>query len=155
MRLDDISWMLLEHLQRDARASYRELADAVGLTPPAVAERMRKMERAGIIKGYRAELDFEALGLPLVAIIRVTAQTTEAIQAVPRIAAELPEILECHRVTGAESHVLRAVVRNPAHLEELIGRLVEFGAATLTNIITSSPKSRTLVTREASLHFAG
>jgi Lrp/AsnC family leucine-responsive transcriptional regulator len=155
MRLDDISWMLLEHLQRDARASYRELADAVGLTPPAVAERMRKMERVGIIKGYRAELDFEALGLPLVAIIRVTAQTTEAIQAVPRIAAELPEILECHRVTGAESHVLRAVVRNPAHLEELIGRLVEFGAATLTNIITSSPKSRTLVTREASLHFAG
>jgi Lrp/AsnC family leucine-responsive transcriptional regulator len=147
--------MLLEHLQRDARASYRELADAVGLTAPAVAERMRKMERAGIIKGYRAELDFEALGLPLVAIIRVTAQTTEAIQAVPRIAAELPEILECHRVTGAESHVLRAVVRNPAHLEELIGRLVEYGAATLTNIITSSPKSRTLVTREASLHFAG
>ena len=147
--------MLLEHLQRDARASYRELADAVGLTPPAVAERMRKMERAGIIKGYRAELDFEALGLPLVAIIRVTAQTTEAIEAVPRIAAELPEILECHRVTGAESHVLRAVVRNPGHLEELIGRLVEYGAATLTNIITSSPKSRTMVTREASLHLAG
>lgn len=155
MRLDDISWMLLEHLQRDARASYRELAEAVGLTAPAVAERMRKMERAGIIKGYRAELDFEALGLPLVAIIRVTAQTTEAIAAVPRIAAELPEVLECHRVTGAESHVLRAVVRNPAHLEELIGRLVEYGAATLTNIITSSPKSRTMVTREASLHFAG
>lgn len=147
--------MLLEHLQRDARASYRELAEAVGLTAPAVAERMRKMERAGIIKGYRAELDFEALGLPLVAIIRVTAQTTEAIAAVPRIAAELPEVLECHRVTGAESHVLRAVVRNPAHLEELIGRLVEYGAATLTNIITSSPKSRTMVTREASLHFAG
>ena len=155
MRLDDISWMLLEHLQRDARASYRELAEAVGLTPPAVAERMRKMERAGIIKGYRAELDFEALGLPLVAIIRVTVQTTEAVEAVPRIAAELPEILECHRVTGAESHVLRAVVRNPAHLEELIGRLVDIGAATLTNIITSSPKSRTMVTRDAALHLAG
>ncbi len=155
MRLDDISWMLLEHLQRDARASYRELADAVGLTPPAVAERMRKMERAGIIRGYRAELDFEALGLPLVAIIRVTVQTTEAVEAVPRIAAELPEILECHRVTGAESHVLRAAVRNPAHLEELIARLVDIGAATLTNIITSSPKPRTMVTREASLHLAG
>lgn len=154
MRLDDISWMILERLQRDARASFREIADEVGLTPPAVAERMRKMERAGVIKGYHAELDFEALGLPLVAIVRVTAHTTEAIEAVPRIAAELPEVLECHRVTGAESHVLRAVVRNPAHLEELIGRLLHEGTATLTNIITSSPKERTLVTRKAAEHFA-
>lgn len=155
MRLDDISWMILERLQSDARASYREIADEVGLTPPAVAERMRKLERAGVIKGYRAEVDFEALGLPLVAIIRVTAQTTDAIAAVPRLAAELPEVIECHRVTGAESHVLRAVVRNPAHLEELIGRLLDAGAATLTNIITSSPKARTAVTREAAVHFAG
>ncbi len=154
MHLDDISWMILERLQQDARASYREIAEDVGLSPPAVAERMRKLERAGVIKGYRAELDFEALGLPLVAIIRVTAPTTEAIAAVPRLAEELPEVLECHRVTGAESHVLRAVVRNPAHLEELIGRLLEVGAATLTNIITSSPKARTLVTREAAEHFA-
>ena len=154
MHLDDISWMILERLQQDARASYREIAEDVGLSPPAVAERMRKLERAGVIKGYRAELDFEALGLPLVAIIRVTAPTTEAIAAVPRLADELPEVLECHRVTGAESHVLRAVVRSPAHLEELIGRLLEVGAATLTNIITSSPKAKTLVTREAAEHFA-
>lgn len=153
MKIDDIGWLILEALQRNARASYREIAEEAGLTPPAVAERIRRMERAGIIRGYATNLDYGALGLPLLATIRVTARDEAAIDAVAELARELPEVIACHRVTGAESHLIEAAVTSPGHLEELISRLVGAGSGTLTNIVTSSPKLGTVITRQAAARF--
>lgn len=133
MKLDDITWLLLSALQRDARLSYKQLADEVGLTPPAVAERLRQLERAGVIEKYEVRLNPDKLGLPITAVIRISA----SVRGVDDAVRDIPEILECHRVTGAESHVLRARVANTAHLEEVLTKLAGFGP-TITNIVTSS-----------------
>ena len=133
MRFDDITWMLLSALQEDARLSYKELADRVGLTAPAVAGRLRKLEGAGVIEGYQVRLNADRLGLPITAVIRINAPGAGFDETVR----DIPEILECHRVTGAESHVIRARVASTAHLEEVLIRLNEFGS-TVTNIVTSS-----------------
>lgn len=144
-RLDDVGWLLLEALQRDARASYKELGEAVGLTAPAVAERMRRMEVAGLITGYRPVIDHEALGFPILAVIRLKA-TGEADRKVDAVVTTLPEVLECHRVTGSESHVIRAIVRSTHHLEALLDELRPYGE-TITNIVTSSSVTERVVTR--------
>ena len=133
MKLDDITWILLSALQRDARLSYKQLADEAGLTAPAVAERLRKLERAGVIEKYEVRLNPDKLGLPLIAVIRINA----AGRAIDDAVRDIPEILECHRVTGAESHVIRARVATTAHLEEVLTKLAGFGP-TVTNIVTSS-----------------
>ena len=133
MRFDDITWMLLTALQQDARLSYKELAERVGLTAPAVAERLRKLERAGVIERYEVRLNAEKLGLPITAVIRINAHES----GIDEVVRGIPEILECHRVTGAESHVIRARVASTAHLEEVLIRLSGFGP-TVTNIVTSS-----------------
>lgn len=137
MKFDDITWLLLSTLQKNARLSYRELADRVGLTPPAVAERLRKLERAGVIEGYEVRLNAEKLGLPITAVIRVSAADASLDDVVDGI----PEIVECHRVTGAESHVIRARVASTTHLEDLLRKLAGYGP-TVTNIVTSSPVPR-------------
>ena len=133
MKFDDITWLLLSALQRDARLSYKQLADEVGLTAPAVAERLRKLEREGVIEKYEVRLNPEKLGLPLIAVIRINATGRE----IDKTMQGIPEILECHRVTGAESHVLRARVATTAHLEQVLTKLAGFGP-TVTNIVTSS-----------------
>ncbi|RMH79214.1 MAG: Lrp/AsnC family transcriptional regulator [Actinomyces sp.] len=137
MRLDDINRLLLDELQRDARASYRELGERVGLTPPAVAERVRRMEREGIITGYHAAVDPAALGYPLLAIIRVHSPGARATE-IDALAADMDEVVECHRVTGSESHVIRVRLRDMEHLNEVVERFWAVGE-TVTNIVTSTP----------------
>lgn len=137
MRLDDINRLLLDELQRDARLSYRELGERVGLTPPAVAERVRRMEREGIITGYHAAVDPAALGYPLLAIIRVHSPGARATE-IDALAADMDEVVECHRVTGSESHVIRVRLRDMEHLNEVVERFWAVGE-TVTNIVTSTP----------------
>ncbi len=139
IELDDINRDLLDLLQLEGRSSYRELGERVGLSAPAVAERMRKLEQVGVLTGYRAVVDYEALGFPILCIIRLHA---------PRLAAgvderirAIPEVIEANRVTGSESHVIRARVRSTAHLEELLHELWQDGDS-ITNIVTSSPVPR-------------
>ena len=146
MQIDDISWALLEELQADGRASYKELGERVGLTPPAIAERMRKLEKAGVIVGYRPVIDYEALGYPILAVIRLKA-SGGGVGEIDQLVEDIPEILECHRVTGSESHVIRAIVRTTGHLEELL-EVLRLHAETITNIVTSSPVRRRVITRE-------
>ncbi len=136
---DDIDVMLLDLLQENARASYTELAEAVGLTAPAVAERVRRLERSGIIGGYRAVVDPAALSHPIHCVIRLNAPGAD--RRIDRLAPDIPEIVECLRVTGSESHIIRAVVRSTEHLEELLSNLWKEGD-TITNIVTSSPVPR-------------
>lgn len=142
--MNDIDWMLLEELQTNARASYRDLGEKVGLTAPAVAERMRKLERCGVIEGYSARVDLGRVGFPILAIIRIRSRGDE-VAAIDELAVATPEVLECHRVTGSESHVLRAMVRSTTHLEELLDRFRPYGE-TITNIVTSSSVRRRIVT---------
>ena len=147
--LDDINQDLIDLLQRDARMSYRELGDAIGLSAPAVAERIRKLEEAGVITGYRAVVDYEAIGFPLLCIIRINS-TAGAGTPLDEIIEACPEVIESNRVTGSESHVIRARVRTTAHLEELLHRLWEYGSS-VTNIVTSSPVPRRAMKIRAAL----
>jgi Lrp/AsnC family leucine-responsive transcriptional regulator len=141
--LDAIGWRILDELQRDARLSYSELGARVGLSPPAVAERMRRLEEAGVITGYRAEVDPAKLGLPITAFIRCTSPGPQ----VGAIARQSPEVLECHRVTGSDAFILKVVVASVAHLESLIDRLLPYGQPT-TSLVLSSPLPQRAIGRE-------
>ncbi len=137
--LDDINRDLLDLLQVDGRMSYRDLGERIGLTAPAVAERVRKLEAAGVIRGYRAEVDYEVLGFPILSIIRLNAPGRG--RGIDDTIRQIPEVIEANRVTGSESHVIRACVRSTGHLEELLQPLWDQGDST-TNIVTSSPVPR-------------
>ena len=135
--LDETGWELLCALQENARSSYAELGRKVGLTPPAVADRIRRLEAAGVITGYHAAVNPAKLGLPLTAIIRfkgVEAQYTRIMELIEGC----PEIIECHRVTGDDCMTLTAAVSSVGHLQDLIGRLTPYGASH-TSLVLSSP----------------
>jgi Lrp/AsnC family transcriptional regulator, leucine-responsive regulatory protein len=128
---------ILDELQRDGRLSLAELGRRVGLSPPAVAERVSRLERDGVINGYHARIDPRALGFALGVVIRVRPAPRE-IAKVAALARETPEVVECHRITGEDCFFMKANVRDVEHLEEVIDRFVVFGQTT-TSIVQSSP----------------
>lgn len=135
--MDDIDRNLLRMLQDDARQSYAELGRRVGLTPPAVTERVRRLEAKGVISGYHARVDLNRAGYGLVAFIRLSSPTELATQ-LGRVAEESPEVLEFHHVTGTEGYMLKVAARSIEHLERVIVSLLPFGQ-TNTSIVLSSP----------------
>ena len=135
--LDDVGWRILAALQADARLSFSELGRRVGLSPPAAAERVRRLEDAGIITGYRAELDPEKLGFAVSAIIRVSAPEQHFAR-LKALAAGLVEVREAHHVTGPDSLVLKVSAISVGHLEGVIEQLGRYGTPT-TAVILSSP----------------
>jgi Lrp/AsnC family transcriptional regulator, leucine-responsive regulatory protein len=135
--LDDTNLALLGELQSDARLSLAELGRRVGLSPPAVAERLQRLERDGVVRGYRAELDPAALGYGLSAVIRVRPAPRQ-LHKVADVARSAPEVVECHRITGEDCYLIKAHIRSMTHLEELLDELAPFGQTT-TSIIQSSP----------------
>ena len=135
--LDDTNRLLIAELQQNARLSIAELGRRVGLSSPAVAERLARLEQSGTISGYRAEVDPRALGLTLSAIIRVRPAPGQ-IANVAGLAQDTPEVVECHRVTGEDCYVMRAHLRDVLHLEEVIDRFTVLGQTT-TSIMQSSP----------------
>ena len=128
---------ILEELQTDGRLSLAELGRRVGLSPPAVAERVQRLERDGAITGYHARVDPRALGYSLTTVIRIRPAPRQ-IPKVAELARDTPEVVECHRITGEDCFFMKATVRDVAHLEELIDRFVVFGQTT-TSIVQSSP----------------
>jgi Lrp/AsnC family leucine-responsive transcriptional regulator len=145
--LDETGWLLLEELQQHARLSYSELGQRVGLSSPAVAERIRKMEEAGIITGYHAEVNLAKLGLPVTAIIRLGSTAGQSCNRVATSVSEIPEVLECNRVTGSDSVIIKVVAASVAHLERIIDRLATYGLPT-TSIVLSKPIKRRAITRQ-------
>ena len=137
---DDTDLRLLAELQQDARLSHAELGRRVGLSAPAVADRVRRLEDSGVICGYRAEVDPRLLGYTLGVLIRIR-PAPHNIGPVAELARQCAEVVECHRVTGDDCYVMTAHVRDVAHLEELIDRFVAYGQTT-TSIMQSSPVPR-------------
>jgi Lrp/AsnC family leucine-responsive transcriptional regulator len=135
--VDRTNRLILSELQDDARLSIAELGRRVGLSAPAVAERLQRMESEGVIRAYRAEIDPRALGYSLGAVLRIR----PAPRQIPKVAAlaqQTPEVTECHRITGEDCFFMKMFVRDVDHLEEVIDRFVPYGQTT-TSIVQSSP----------------
>ncbi len=135
--VDTVNRRLLRELQEDARLTIAELGRRVGLSSPAVSERLQRLERDGVIRGYRAEIEPRALGLALTTIIRVRPAPGQ-LQNVAKLADRTPEVVECHRITGEDCFFMKAHVRDVEHLEEVIDHFVALGQTT-TSIMQSSP----------------
>lgn len=135
--LDAIDRMLLEELQENARVSIAELARRVSLSKPSVMERVRKLEREGVILRYRAEIDPAKVGLTVRAFVKVTV-AGDRLSNFARLVRGIPEVVECHRVTGNESFVVQVVVRDMNHLETVIDGMMPY-VSTNTSMVLNSP----------------
>jgi Lrp/AsnC family leucine-responsive transcriptional regulator len=141
--LDATGWQILRALQDNARISFTELGRQVGLSAPAVAERVRKLEDAGIITGYHAEVNAAKVGFPILAIIRI-GSTGLAFNKCAEAVKDMPEVLECHRITGADCFYLKVMVQSILHLEGLIDQLQPYGETTTTLVLSSAVRWRTI-----------
>jgi Lrp/AsnC family leucine-responsive transcriptional regulator len=135
--LDRTDWRLLAELQRDGRATYAELARAVAMSASAVAERIRRLEEAGVIAGYQATVNPERVGLTVMAFVRVRYPTGNY-RPFHAMLDSTPEIVEAHHVTGEDCFILKVLARSMRHLEEVTGRIAGLGPVT-TSVVYSSP----------------
>lgn len=135
--IDAIDWKILKELQINARITFAELGRRVGLTTPAVIERVRKLEDAEIINGYRADIDTAKVGLPITAFVRMSITGVDYSHIID-VVQQSDEVLECHRATGGDSFIIKVAVADVGHLQTLIDRLTPYGITT-TSIVLSSP----------------
>ncbi|WP_329026160.1 Lrp/AsnC family transcriptional regulator [Streptomyces sp. NBC_01423] len=133
--LDSTDWAILDELQRDGRIAFTELARRVNLSASATTERVRRLETAGIVTGYRAEVDLERAGYVALAVVRLKYPGSRH-EPLRRMLGERPEILECLRTTGDDCYVLKVAATSMAHLEGIVDELAEFGSTT-TNLVFS------------------
>ena len=138
--LDEFNLRLLKELRTDGRIGMAELGRRVGMSAPAVAERVQRLERAGVIAGYRAEIDPSALGFPVSAVVRIRPSPGQ-LQRIPEIARETAEVGECYRITGEDCYLLRLYLRSIDELEDVLDRFTPYGLTT-TSIIHSMPVPR-------------
>lgn len=143
--LDEVGWKILAELQENARISFAELGRRVGLSTPAVIERVRRLEESGIIRGYYADLDGPKVGMPITAFIRLRV-LGEVLHRAIAVAEQLDEVLECHRVTGTDSFVIKVGVPSVEHLQRLFDNFLPY-VDTNTAIILSSPVQRRVIRR--------
>jgi Lrp/AsnC family leucine-responsive transcriptional regulator len=135
--LDEIDRRLLEALAADGRLSMAELGRRISLSPPAVAERVQRLERSGVITGYQAVIDPKAIGYPIAAVVRVRPASRQLHQ-IPEVARATPEVVECYRITGEDCFFLKLHLRSIDDLEDILDRFVVYGQTT-TSIIHSAP----------------
>jgi len=142
MKLDVISWKILDCLQENARQSNTEIARQVGITSPAVAERIRKMEDAGIIEGYYAKVSHFETGQQLKAIITLRAFMGRLKPFISKVKS-FNEVINCYRITGNENIVMEVVLNNQKHLEQFIDQLITYGETrthiVLSNVVENNP----------------
>jgi Lrp/AsnC family leucine-responsive transcriptional regulator len=138
--IDAVNLRILKELEEDGRMGMAELGRRVAMSPPAVAERVQRLERAGIIVGYSAEIDPRALGFPVSAIVRIRPAPGQ-LQRIPQVARETPEVGECYRITGEDCYLMRLHLRAIDDLEDVLDRFTPYGQTT-TSIIHSAPVPR-------------
>ena len=135
--LDAVNRRLLSELQADPRMSMSELARRVGMSAPAVTERVQRLEASGVILGYRMDVDPAALGLPVTALVRIRPGPGQ----LPKIALaaqETPQVVECHRITGEDCFLVKVHAPSIGALEEILDRFLLYGQTT-TSIVVASP----------------
>jgi len=135
--LDSRNQKLLAALLKNPRASVTDLARKVGLSAPATRERMLRLEEAGVITGWRVEIDPQALGFPIAVLIRVRPMPGQ-LPKIAKLAQSLPQVTECHRITGEDCFLMRAHLRALDDLDGLLDRFLIYGQTT-TSIVQSSP----------------
>jgi Lrp/AsnC family leucine-responsive transcriptional regulator len=135
--IDDIDLRILTELQINARVSLAELGRRIALSAPAVAERVQRLEDTGVITGYHAEVNPRALGFPVTVMIRVRPAVRE-LDRIAKIAQEVPEIVECYRMTGDDCFYFTMHLRAVDDLEPIIDRFTPYGRTT-TSLIQSAP----------------
>jgi Lrp/AsnC family transcriptional regulator, leucine-responsive regulatory protein len=135
--LDDTNRRLLTKLHGDPRISMSSLARSVGMSAPAVTERVQRLERAGIISGYHLGVDPAGLGLPVAAFVRIR-PTAGQLSKIAELAVSLPQITECHRITGEDCFLIKVHAPTIAALETTLDQFLLYGQ-TVTSIIVSSP----------------
>ncbi|SNR82913.1 Lrp/AsnC family transcriptional regulator [Lutibacter flavus] len=142
MKLDTINWKILSCLQQNARQSNTEIARIVGVTSPAVAERIRKMEDAGVIEGYHAKVSHIETDHQLKAIITLRAFMGR-LKPFLQTVTSFNEVVNCYRITGNENIVMEVVLKNQKHLEQFIDQLITYGETrthiVLSNVIENNP----------------
>ncbi len=139
-QIDAVGWGLLRRLQDDARMSFRQLGEAVGLTAPAAAERVRRLEDANIITGYHAAVNLDRLGLPIMAFVHLASNAQQSIR-FREVVDHLHEVIECHTITGVETFVLKVAVPSVPHLEAFLWKMKDYGEVR-TSLILSSQVTR-------------
>jgi Lrp/AsnC family transcriptional regulator, leucine-responsive regulatory protein len=135
--LDEVNLRLLEHLQSEPRLTMAELARRVNMSAPAVTERVQRLEEQGVIAGYRLEVDPRAIGLPIAAYVRIRPGPGH-LQRIAELAVGMPEVVECHRITGEDCFLMKVHVGAVDQLETVLDVFMPYGQTT-TSIVQSSP----------------
>lgn len=145
---DTKDWQLVEALQHDARLGYAELGRKVRLSAPAVAERIKRLEEAGVIAGYRAVVDPKRMGFGIEAMVRIRCDGSTCAR-IGKLVGDIPEVLDCRRLAGEDSALLRVVAMSITHLESVLDRLlkVHSSVSTTTLIVLQTPHANRPVTR--------
>jgi Lrp/AsnC family leucine-responsive transcriptional regulator len=138
--VEDQDRRIVELLRQDGRMSYTDLGKAMSMSTSAVHQRVRRLEERGVIKGYAALVDHTALDLPLTAFISITPLDPAAPDDIPERLRDLTELEACHSVAGDENYILKARVRTPHDLEDLLARVrATANVATRTTVVLSTP----------------
>lgn len=151
VKLDATDWQIVAELQRDARVSFSELGRRVSLTPPAVAERVRRLRDRGVIEGFTARIDLERVGLPILAFVTIRFPGSDYREYIRRIRG-IAEIVECHHVTGDDCFIAKVAARSMRHLEEVVAGLARFGSTSTTVVYSTVVRDRPLTGDPADGH---
>ncbi|WP_431122614.1 Lrp/AsnC family transcriptional regulator [Flagellimonas flava] len=142
MKIDDINWQILACLQENARETFANIGRKIGLTPPAVAERVKKMEDVGVIEGYETKVSYALAGHQLKAIIMLRAFVGKLKPFLNQVD-NFQEVVNCYRITGNENIIMEVVLKDQAHLEKFIDQLIVYGECrthiVLSNVISNAP----------------
>lgn len=145
VKIDDLNWKILECLQENARTSFADIGRKIGLTPPAVAERVKKMEDLEILEGYTAKVSHAKTGYQLKAIITLRAFMGKLKPFLVTVTG-FEEVVNCYRITGNENIVMEVVLKDQFHLEKFIDKLIQYGETRthiiLSNVVSHAPISK-------------